>query len=233
MTERLRANLEITIGNTIFSILACVKLSFIFIFRVNWNHEYSIRNLMTDMDLIWAQDYEIGFIGASWVFGFVLTSFTLMQTPDIFGRKPVLFIAGLLSTIFPFLTMFNKNLTTLYAYCFLFGFSWLIRGTTSYVLVLELVPKTGEKSVLSILTWLEKASGLLVPITFYITRDYRYMLLLYFIISMYATFHVLVLPESPKFYYGKHKYNQCRQSMNKISKINTKSIFNHKFAAEM
>ena len=184
------------------------------------------------MDLIWAEDYEIGLIGTWCVIGFCLTSYLWMQTPDIFGRKPVILVSWFLSTLFPLLILFNTNLYLLYFYIFMFGFSTLIRGTTSYVYMLEMIPKTSEKDFLFWLTTLEQGFGLIIPISFYLTRDWRYLMFIYITISTYAWVHMWWMPESPKFYYGKRKFDKCRMVMNKISMVNTSRPFESKFQPE-
>ena len=114
-------------------------------YRVDWNSEYTINNIMTELDLIWESDFRIGFLGSIVFLGFLLSSFTIMPTPDIFGRKPVLIVTTILSTIAPLLILFVRSLTTVYVLLFIYGFTILVRGTTSYVYALEFVPTTSEK----------------------------------------------------------------------------------------
>jgi len=133
-------------------------------YRVDWNSRYSIVNLMTENDLICEEDYKIGMLGAVVFFGFVLSAFTIMPLPDILGRKPVLIVTTIISTLMAITFMFLKNINHMYIALFIFGFTVLVRGTTSYVYLLEIVPEHYEKRVVMTLSMIEKMQVTLIPL---------------------------------------------------------------------
>ena len=133
-------------------------------YRVDWNSRYSIVNLMTENDLICEEDYKIGMLGAVVFFGFVLSAFTIMPLPDILGRKPVLIVTTIISTLMASTFMFLKNINHMYIALFIFGFTVLVRGTTSYVYLLEIVPEHYEKRVVMTLSMIEKMQVTLIPL---------------------------------------------------------------------
>ena len=93
-------------------------------YRVNWNSEYSIRNMMTELDLIWEEDYKIGLLGSVVFFGFLISNFTIMPTSDSYEKKPVLIIVTVLSTFSAFLILFTKSLTMIYSLLFIHYRIW-------------------------------------------------------------------------------------------------------------
>ena len=123
-------------------------------------------------------------LGSIVFFGFLLSSFTIMPTPDIFGRKPVLIVTTILSSIAPFLILFTRKLSTVYILLFVYGFTILVRGTTSYVYCLEFVSKEKEKSYVSAIIILEKVVNMVTPLVFWVYRDWRFSVMLYFLISI-------------------------------------------------
>lgn len=154
---------------------------------------------MTEMNLICEEDYKIGLLGTIIFFGFMLSSVTLMPTADILGRKPVLIATATISTLSVFFLMFVQNMTYVYIGLFFFGFTALVRGTTSYVYVIELAPEHLEKTYVMILTAAEKIIIMFIPLLFYIFRDWKYNLSLYLLVSATCTIYLFWIPESPKF----------------------------------
>lgn len=132
-------------------------------------------------------------------FGFMLSSVTIMPTPDIFGRKPVLLITGIISTSMAFLMLFLKTLESMYIALFFYGFTVLVRGTTSYVYLIEIVPPHLEKKIVMILSILEKIQVTSIPLCFYLFRDWRYQVALFVIASYGGIIYLFWVPESPKF----------------------------------
>ena len=174
-------------------------------YRVDWNSRYSIVNLMTENDLICEEDYKIGMLGAVVFFGFVLSAFTIMPLPDILGRKPVLIVTTIISTLMASTFMFLKNINHMYIALFIFGFTVLVRGTTSYVYLLEIVPEHYEKRVVMTLSMIEKMQVTLIPLWFYILRDWRYQVSIFLIVSSIGAVYLFWIPESPKFMKNKQQ----------------------------
>jgi MFS transporter, SP family, major inositol transporter len=154
---------------------------------------------MTENDLICEKDYRIGLLGSVVFFGFMLSSITIMPTPDIFGRKPVLLITGFISTSMAALILFLNDLNSMYIALFFYGFTVLVRGTTSYVYLIEIVPPHLEKKIVMILSILEKIQVTFIPIWFYMFRDWRYQIALFVIASFGGLIYLIWVPESPKF----------------------------------
>jgi len=122
-----------------------------------------------------------------------------MPTPDIFGRKPVLIITGTISTILILSIIFIQSMTQVYIWMFFIGFTILVRGTTSYVYYLEIIPQQYAKKSLAFLTILEKSIIWFIPLVFYLTKDWSYIISIFGWISVACIIVIWFIPESPKF----------------------------------
>lgn len=172
-------------------------------YRIDWSSKLSVVNIITEMDLVCEEDYKIGLLGSLVFLGFMLSSLTIMPFADIFGRKPILIVTAVVSTGASFMILFVRDMYYLYILLFMFGMTVLVRGTTSYVYVMEMVPESAQQTYVMILSCLEKLQVCMIPLCFYYTQDWKYNVSIYFCVSSLCTVFLLWLPESPKFLHQK------------------------------
>ena len=153
----------------------------------------------------------IGLIGSIVFIGVIISSFTIMPTPDIFGRKPILLLCSTIWSLSPFLWLFAKSLLSIYILMFLFGLSTVAWSATAYVYVLELVPKEKSKFYVAALILSEKLLCIQVSPIMYLFQDWKFNIVYFSIVSSIWTILLIWVPESPMYLKNKSKDSSNNQ----------------------
>lgn len=111
-------------------------------YSINWDSEYSLHNWMTDLDLICAEPYLIGMLGAVSFMAFSIGSILITKVIDIHGRRLTLIYASSVTPIGILLMLtIGKNLAIVYAIIFFMGMTYNTRGSTAYLYGTEFLCK--------------------------------------------------------------------------------------------
>mmetsp|Transcript_14363 Transcript_14363/g.14346 ORF Transcript_14363/g.14346 Transcript_14363/m.14346 type:complete len:125 (+) Transcript_14363:63-437(+) len=84
------------------------------VYKIDWESKYTIVNIITELELVCAENYEIGMIGMAAFLGYSISAVFLLPIPDIIGRKPSLIAMSLVSIVTYFLFMFAQSLIQIY-----------------------------------------------------------------------------------------------------------------------
>lgn len=97
---------------------------------------------MTDLDLICEEPFLIGLLGAISFMSFSIGSLLITRVIDIYGRRPVLLIATLVTPIgILMLISVAKSLVSLYVIIFVIGLTYNTRSSTAYLYATEFICK--------------------------------------------------------------------------------------------
>ena len=115
------------------------------------------------------------------------------------------------------------------------GVSWCGRCTVGYMMMTENVPKS--KTVTATTAYyIGNCQALLMALVYFrfIGKDWRVPYAFATITLIPALIHLSLIPETPKYLYGKKKFQKCRQSLQYISSLNGKKmVFDMKFKDEI
>jgi hypothetical protein len=74
--------------------------------------------------------------------------------------------------------------------------------------MLELVPENQNHLYVFGVKIAERMMIVILPLVFYVTRDWFYIIALYFILSSLFTIFIFFIPESPKFCYAHNQFDK-------------------------
>ena len=161
-------------------------------------------------------------IGSSFFVGTFIGSFVLPRASDVYGRKPLFLIGLVIFFCVVVSSFFVTNLYTLYLIIFLGGISETGRYYVAYVYAVEFMPIKNQNNTG---LWIFNVFGLAmcyIAIQFWvITINCRINCYISMVLSS-ASFVLclLFLPESPRFLYGRKRYQEARDVILKISRTN-------------
>lgn len=139
-----------------------------------------------------------GSLGSIYFIGYVLTLLWLPRLADVHGRK-VLFTWGtfaqaILFTILMFTRQFYVMLVTIFA----FGLLASIRQVTGFIYFLELMPQKNRTTAAVVFTIIDGLTYMLVTVYFWlISKQWFYIILIGYLMSIASAGLVWFLPESP------------------------------------
>lgn len=145
---------------------------------------------------------------------------------DVYGRKPV-FCWSLLGQSFLFgVASFVDNYIILLVGAFLIGPMYVGRLCSGFLLLMELVPKKTSSTVGAALMVCQ-GSVLIYWSIYFVWIDYnaKYMLGVGVILNFITAILSFFIPESPKYLFGKEKFDEARNSLKKIASGNGVSDF--------
>jgi OCT family organic cation transporter-like MFS transporter 4/5 len=160
-------------------------------------------------------------IGSNLFFGWTLAAFVLPRLADIYGRRLVFMSAILLQTLCFAGLYITSNLYVAYVLMFFFGAAAVGRCSISYLYLMELLPKSRQVLTGTILSMNNQLTGLIGCLYFWqISKDWHWLELWACGSGIVSMIGVYFLPESPKFLVSLKKYDQARQAINTIARIN-------------
>lgn len=167
--------------------------------------------------------------------GWTLAALVLPRQADIYGRRLVFMSAILLQTVCFAGLYFTSNLYVAYVLMFLFGGAAVGRCSISYLFLMELLPKSRQVITGTILSMNNQLTGLIGCLYFWqISRDWHWLELYACGSGILSMVGVYFLPESPKYLVSVKKYDQARQAINTIARINNRQeAFDSQFDREV
>ena len=115
----------------------------------------------------------------------------------------------------------TSNLYVAYVLMFFFGAAAVGRCSISYLFLMELLPKSRQVLTGTILSMNNQLTGLIGCLYFWqISKDWHWLELWACGSGIFSMIGVYFLPESPKFLVSLKKYDQARQAINTIARIN-------------
>lgn len=181
---------------------------------------------MKDFDLTCESKFAISFFSMSWIIGFLLGFMMLPFFQDNYGRKYVfcisVFIIDIIMVIITLLPHQNSSKWALYCLTFISGLFATARFTTGYNYATELWPSRHLSTAGTMVHFFEGMVIISIS-TFYMTTSKNWQPTMLFGAAtgiFFMILNLLIIPESPKWLYGKKKYSLCSDAMAKLAKLN-------------
>ncbi|CAI2365007.1 unnamed protein product [Moneuplotes crassus] len=183
--------------------------------------KYSLKNWVTDLDLVCSPEWKIGLIGSAIFVGMFLGALVLSPISDTYGRRPVHIIGVLLSIIGSVWIYTFPNWVSVLTSLFFKGIGMYTRLSISYLYTLEMFDEERCKLVASVIMSVNNALSSVMALYFIFGgRDATFFLLSSIFILGYSLVFIPMLPESPKFLFSLRKYDATRATLIRIAKMN-------------
>jgi MFS family permease len=145
---------------------------------------------------------------------------------DVFGRKPVFAWCLLGQSLLFGVASFVDSYIILLVSAFLIGPMYVGRLACGFLLLMELVPKKTSSTVGAALMVCQGSVLIYWSIYFvWIGSNAKYMLGLGVILNFVTAILSFFIPESPKYLFGKERFDEARKSLKTIASRNGVSDF--------
>ena len=111
-------------------------------YKVDWDDDESIHNLISQLNMYCAKDMIIGLIGALFLVGIVIGCSTLTRMGDVYGRKPIYMLGICLHIGCMVGTLTTTSREFAFFLLFVFGLSVTSRYYVGYTYNIEMQPKS-------------------------------------------------------------------------------------------
>ena len=191
-------------------------------FPYNYRKDYStsVYNWAYSFDLYCDKEYYNALIGSSYFFGCIIGSIILTPLPDKFGRKNILNYTIIINCLIMYSILICKNPSLLVLLCFINGFISAIYGLFG-VIISEYLSSNYRTYIMTLANAVYPMSGLILAFFFMTINNWKVFFIIVALLHTYVTYLCLkYFVESPRWLLSKNKYDQCKETLTKISKIN-------------
>jgi len=186
----------------------------------NVNKVIEYRNIITDFQIDCKKE-DVILLGVSYALGILIGSFVASINSDIFGRKPVLIVSGIIFFLATLLLINGPTYIFVLIALFLCGCSCSGGTIISYLYVNEILSKD-KRSIYGIMISVFFALGGLMYFFFYqIIKNWIYLPYIsmgFDLISL--TIIIFYFVESPRYFYSINKFCKSLEVLNEIAAKN-------------
>mmetsp|Transcript_19138 Transcript_19138/g.18786 ORF Transcript_19138/g.18786 Transcript_19138/m.18786 type:complete len:222 (+) Transcript_19138:132-797(+) len=184
-------------------------------------NEKTIYNWISQLRIQCEPSWKSSLFGSFYFLGVIFSSFILITTSK-YGRRMNMIIGNWISLIAFSGLVFTTNLYLKYGFCLLLGLTYL-RSIQSLLLATEF---TLLNYKIYITTATMVIDGLVFPLNAlyfkFLSKNWEYIFLGYYIIAFLGTILSHMIPESPNYLYEKHSYQESKQVLKRIAQWNNK-----------
>lgn len=175
-------------------------------------------------DLVCTPKVQISFFGTLLLAGFFFGSIFLVRLGDIIGRKKVVVVSTLVSSVCLVGILLSPSLITLFVCIFIFGLTCGPRGL-SFVYALELTTSEYEVVYSTVALAIDATCMLILGLYFYFFKSMIPLLVFLTVVQTLAISLVaLNAPESPKFLHDKGDTEGFIRALLRIAHVNKKDL---------
>ena len=182
------------------------------IWRVNWEHEESIHNLIEQLNFYCEPDIMIGLIGSLFLVGIVIGCSTLTRLGDVYGRKPIYIVGLLMHMICMVSILTTTSVIFSYFLLFVFGLSVTSRYYVGYTYNIEMQPKSHAVLVSTTMFIFESFVYIFISLFFWFVSDqWKLLQIPNLVLASFGTVCLFFMPESPRFLVSQRRFDEARQ----------------------
>ena len=177
------------------------------------------------MDLQCVKDVEIGLFGQMFFAGLMISSIFFLPLADTKGRRPLVIIFHGIQVVSYAIANFVVNQYSRYAMLFCLGLSMGIICNVDYMLAMELAPERHEEYIGSYMLSLDSVSMIASAIfLLFISRNTAIFQYVGFGFTVLCFVLMFIVSESPKFLHSSGRFDEAREVLLKIARVNGKQI---------
>ena len=193
--------------------------------KIDYEKPGNYRNWVdpAKLDLTCKDSYQIGLIGSSYFIGFAVSALFVPVLADKYGRKHLYMGCYLLQLACYILIFFSTKIeVTIFAYAVV-GICASGRVSIGTMYLNEFLPMKHQSIVTTLLN-VGDASTMILQCLYYliISNNWLYLHLVGIICGIILIYPLWKIPESPKYLYAKKHFDQSRQVLAHIAKMNGK-----------
>lgn len=174
-------------------------------------------------------NFNIGLFGSLFYIGCMISSIPLA---DRFGRASLIKISMAFRSIILLIPLVYTNILSIQISLFFIGICNSLHSTIPYILLGELVSKENRDNYLTVMFMCESFSGIIGTLFFYFNQNWYLYLFLNVIYGLIFVIFSFMLYESPRHLYVNKRYEEAKQILSKIAKINLGVDMAFKFEKE-
>jgi len=177
-----------------------------------------LDNWVDKLGLLCESQKRVGFLGSSYFLGIIIAMIFIPYLSDIYGRKKIFCLTMVASIIGQVGLIVSTNLYSSTLYMVLLGMTWPGKRVTGLSYNLEFLPEIDQNTYLTLFTLFDYPSIFLISLSYeYLTPSWYPIQALGVVLSCVTLAYCMVLmPESPKFLFINHRYEELRQILNQI-----------------
>eukprot|EP00347_Sterkiella_histriomuscorum_P010242 403377046 len=171
--------------------------------RINYDHETSLKNWQTDLNLACESSSTIAMLGSAYFIGYSLACLIMPRLADIYGRK-IFYLSSSALQLFLYLgIMLSRSAELTTALIVFFGICGVGRSAIGYLYLLEMIPAEW-KNIVGTLTHVANSFTFIISAVYFwkLSKDWEWFILFALISNAITVVAVSRIPESPKFTYS-------------------------------
>ena len=172
---------------------------------------------------------KIGALGSSYFLGFAISSGITPSLADKHGRKIPYLASLMVQTLAYFFIIVSKDINAVIGYYFVVGLAAGGRVGVGLNYLAEFIPQKHQGSLCSIVNCGDACVMIFQSVYYYFCKNWLYLHLFNLTSACLIILLVMVLPESPKYYYANKNYFKARETLMKIAKYNGKTFATYKY----
>jgi OCT family organic cation transporter-like MFS transporter 4/5 len=193
--------------------------------------EYSKYNFefIEDSSYSWTNDFKltckddllVALLISLFFIGSMISSTIASSLSDFFGRAKIIKIAMLLRIVFILIPIIFQNVYVVLSCMFVLGVLNSMHSTIPYILLSEYFGKDERDDYLTYMFICESFSGIISTLFFFLIQNWAVFFIFNLVYGIVFCIFSGLLMESPRYLYSNKMYNEAREVIKKISKINT------------
>ena len=172
--------------------------------------------------------YEFGLFGSLFFVAVVISSILFTPLADKVGRRRVCMCGLALAAVTQTIILFSTSRQFTYVLIFMLGIAMPMRVFVGYIYAMEFLPSEKTTFVSALVLGIDGFMMGVSALWFMLISNNWKTIFTFATILVYVSFALVCsMPESPKFLVTQGRYNEARQVMTKIAKVNGISEFEY------
>ena len=192
---------------------------------INWDSNTSLHNWVETLDLTCTSSKAIGFIGSAYFAGLMVSVLLFPRLADLFGRRKIILACQFTNVPAYIWIFFMSTLYECYGIFFLIGLGFGGTVSVNTLFVQEFLQKKHRAIVVTTGQTFDSLSVLLLVLyLLVITKHWQGWYIMGLTIQVINIFGYLWMPESPEFLFAKGRFDEAKEVLLWISKVNRRPV---------
>jgi Sugar (and other) transporter len=189
-------------------------------FRIKQGSDDYIENWIFQLNLHCTPESTTDRLFVTFLVGQMCGQLFLAWMSDRYGRK-IYYVSSVCAQL-PFLqvVLFSNSLILTFVMYFSLGLCFVGRYYGSFVNIVEYTPNKYKRTIASALLVVDVTHTICIITYFKYVRNVVYLEIFGICLNIVAIVCVLWIPESPVYLYNMFRFDECREVLNRVAKVN-------------